>query len=100
MNKYANKQSMASSLHWMMGLLLVSLSMTATGAGWKDLFNGKDFSGWIQRGGNAKYHVEDGVIVGTTVKGGPNTFLCTDRDYSDFILELEYRVHPNMYSDI
>jgi hypothetical protein len=100
MNKYANKQSMASSLHWMMGLLLVSLSMTATGADWKDLFNGKDFSGWIQRGGNAKYHVEDGVIVGTTVKGGPNTFLCTDRDYSDFILELEYRVHPNMNSGI
>ena len=100
MNKHAYKLSMASSFHWMMALLLVSFSVNATGADWKNLFNGKDFTGWIQRGGNAKYHVEDGVIVGTTVKGGPNTFLCTDRDYSDFILELEYRVHPNMNSGV
>src|SRR5262245_12340303 len=34
------------------------------------LFDGKTLDGWIQRGGKAKYRVEDGEIVGTSV---PNT---------------------------
>jgi hypothetical protein len=81
-------------------LLLVTLSTWTHATEWKPLFNGKDFDGWTQRGGKARYHVEDGVIVGTTVKGVPNAFLCTKQDYGDFILELEYRVNPSMNSGI
>jgi hypothetical protein len=33
--------------------------------------------------------VEDGCIVGQAVPNSPNTFLCTDREFSDFILEFE-----------
>jgi hypothetical protein len=40
------------------------------------------------------------MIVGTTVKGHPNAFLCSARDYGDFILELEYKVDPQMNSGI
>lgn len=67
---------------------------------WKDLFNGKTLDGWTQRGGKAKYAVEDGAVVGTTAVGTPNSFLCTDRDYGDFILELEYKVDPKMNSGV
>ena len=55
---------------------------------WVSLFNGKSIDNWIVRGGTAKYHVEDGTIVGTTVEKSKNTFLCTKRDYADFELEL------------
>ena len=67
---------------------------------WQKLFDGKTLDGWIQRGGEAKYHVEDGIIVGTTVAGTSNSFLCTAKIYGDFILELEFKVHPEMNSGV
>jgi hypothetical protein len=66
----------------------------------RPLFDGKSLAGWVQRAGKAKYTVEDGAIVGTTVLGTPNSFLCTDRDYGDFILEVEFKVDPSMNSGV
>jgi len=68
-------------------LILTSLH----GGPWKDLFNGKNLDGWTQRGGQAPYAVVDGCIVGTTMLDTPNAFLCTDSDYSDFILEFDVK---------
>jgi hypothetical protein len=56
---------------------------------WTDLFDGESLNGWSVHSGFAKYRVEDGAIVGNAVKGSPNTFLCTDQEYDDFILEFE-----------
>jgi len=67
---------------------------------WLSLFNGKNLEGWVQRGGKAKYTVEDGVIVGTTIPRTPNSFLCTDRDYGDFILEYEFQVDEQLNSGV
>ena len=53
------------------------------------LFNGKDLTGWEVKNGEAPFTVEDGVIVGRCVTGTPNTFLCTEEEFSDFILTLE-----------
>ena len=64
------------------------------------IFNGKNLDGWIQRGGKAKYAVEDGVIVGTTVKGEPNSFLCTAKEYGDFVLELEIKADAGLNSGV
>jgi len=66
----------------------------------KPLFNGKDFSGWKQLNGKAKYTIEKGEIVGTTVFGEPNSFMVTDKDYGDFVLELEYKVDSTMNSGV
>lgn len=63
-------------------------------------FDGKTLDGWVQRGGKASYVVEDGVIVGTTVKNTGNSFLCTQREYGDFILELEVKADPALNSGI
>jgi hypothetical protein len=65
-----------------------------------ELFNGKDLSGWVQRGGKAKYAVEDGVIVGTAVPGTPNSFLCTEKTYGDFVLEYDFKVDPRLNSGV
>lgn len=67
---------------------------------WKPLFDGETLSGWVQRGGKAKYQVEDGAIVGSTVPGTPNSFLCTERDYAHFILEFEVKVDPRLNSGV
>ena len=66
----------------------------------KALFNGEDLTGWTQKGGEASYRVEDGVIIGETRSNTPNSFLTTDKLYDDFIMELEYKVDPSMNSGI
>src|ERR1044071_3203326 len=60
-----------------------------TDKGWQTLFNGKDLNGWKRLAGKAEYTVENGIIVGRTVMGSRNTFLCTEKEYGDFILEAD-----------
>ena len=60
----------------------------------------KSLAGWTQHGGKAKYTVEDGAIVGRSVPNTQNSFLCTDKEYGDFILELEFKVHPELNSGV
>lgn len=66
----------------------------------KDLFNGKDLSGFTQRNGTATYKVVDGTILGTTAKGSPNSFLCTDKKYGDFELVFEVKCHNRLNSGV
>jgi hypothetical protein len=67
---------------------------------WRSLFNGKDLTGWKQLNGRALYEVKNGEITGTTVAGEPNSFLVTEKNYGDFILELELLVDTSMNSGI
>jgi hypothetical protein len=64
------------------------------------LFDGKTLQGWVQRGGQAKYSVEDGCIVGRTVLGTENSFLCTEKEYANFNLELDFKVDPKLNSGV
>jgi hypothetical protein len=68
--------------------------------GFVPLFDGKTLNGWVQRGGKAKYRVDNGAIVGSSVPNTPNSFLCTEKEYADFILELEFMVDPELNSGI
>lgn len=84
-----------------LSICLFLASQTATAqSDWKTLFNGKDLNGWSTKGGKAIYRVENGEIIGTTVANTPNTFLCTDKNYGNFILELEVKVDPLLNSGI
>ncbi len=67
---------------------------------WTVLFNGKDLEGWQRKGGEATYKVEDGAIVGTSVPNTQNTFLCTKKDYADFVFEFEFKGHPQLNSGV
>ena len=55
------------------------------------IFDGKSLTGWKQLGGAADYKVIDGAIVGSSRPGVPNSFLVTEKDYGDFILEFDVR---------
>lgn len=60
-------------------------------SGFVPLFDGKSLTGWRKAGGGATYSVDDGCIVGK-VGPGPNTFLCTEKDYGDFILMVDVKL--------
>lgn len=71
-----------------------------SGDGWVAIFNGKNLDGWSQKNGTAKYTVEDGVVVGRTAVGSPNSFMCTQRDYADFELTFEVKVDVGLNSGV
>lgn len=81
-------------------ILATAPAAFAEEAGFTPLFNGKSFDGWEQRGGKAKYRVENGAVVGTSVPNTPNSFLCTKKEYGDFILEFEFKVNPALNSGV
>ena len=80
--------------------LFVAAAASAGAADWIKLFDGKTLNGWAVHSGTAKYAVEKGTIVGTAVLGSPNTFLCTDREFGDFVLEFEVQANPAMNSGV
>jgi Domain of Unknown Function (DUF1080) len=67
---------------------------------WTPLFDGKTLEGWTQRGGEAKYRVENNEIVGQSVPNTPNSFLCTNKDYGNFILEVDFKVNASLNSGV
>ena len=67
---------------------------------WTNLFNGKNLDGWKQLNGKAKFAAQNGEIVGTTVPHEPNSFLATEKEYKDFILEFEFRMKDSMNSGV
>jgi hypothetical protein len=58
-------------------------------AGFVDVFNGKDFTGWD--GPIDQYEVKDGAIVCKPKKGGT---IFTKEEYSDFVARVEFRLPP------
>tara|TARA_R110000751_G_scaffold91266_3_gene179023 strand:- start:225652 stop:226998 length:1347 start_codon:yes stop_codon:yes gene_type:complete len=76
------------------------LSAGVHASDWTPLFNGKDLSNWQQLGGTAKFTVEDGVIVGESKMGTPNSFLTTKSTYDDFIFEAEIKIEEGLNSGI
>ncbi len=73
-------------------LATTKLFAQKTNDGWINLFDGKSFNGWKKVAGSAEYKIEDGAILGITVPSTPNTFLITEKEYGDFVLELEVRI--------
>ena len=71
------------------GFLLTSAIFSQS---WTPLFDGKTLNGWKRLAGTAEYTVEDGAIVGTNVPNSGNTFLVSEKEYGDFILELDVKI--------
>lgn len=94
------------------GLAIVFLTLLPAGAlvraqedrpasgDWAPLFNGQNLDEWVRHGGEAKYSVEDGQIVGRTVPNTPDSFLCSKKEYGDFILELDFKVDEELNSGV
>ncbi len=76
----------------MVNCFLISSSSKSQSNGWVNLFDGKTLNGWQRLAGDAKYTVENRMIVGTTVLNSGNTFLATKKEYQNFILELDIKI--------
>ena len=97
--KYSRVAPVAAAL-CMVGLFVVFSSAPAPvqaqaapdSEGFEPLFNGKDLTGW--KGDPRLWSVEDGTILGSTegVEIEHNTFLSTEKSYSDFVLRVKVKL--------
>src|SRR5262245_43630699 len=84
-------------LCWTAGLLALAVAALTAADDKKDdgfvpLFNGKDLTGWVNVNcAPGTFFVKDGEVVTT---GKPTGFLRTERQYENFVLELEW-MHVN-----
>lgn len=76
-------------------VIALTANCDAQSKGWENLFDGKTLKGWMRLAGKAEYSVENGMIVGTTVANSGNTFLATQKEYGDFILELDLKIESD-----
>lgn len=75
--------------------------MAADEAGLVSLFDGKTLENWMPIGlGKATYEVKDGAIYGKTVNGSKNTFLASKKQYGDFELHFDVKVHDKLNSGV
>src|SRR5262245_34658733 len=71
----------------------------------RDLFNGRDLAGWVKMHGGG-WTIEDGVLVGrngTNWRTNPEksgSWLRTEKEYSDFVLEFEYAINERGNSGV
>ena len=87
-------------MEYLIAAIAISGATAFAEEGFTPLFNGKDLTGWEQHSGKAEYRVEDGAVVGKTVLGTGNSFLCTKEQYGDFVLEFEFKVAKDMNSGV
>jgi hypothetical protein len=68
-------------------------SISATSAKPVPLFDGKTFQGW-EGDTNKSFRIQDGAIVAGTLaaKIPRNEFLCTTRNYTNFVLTLKFKL--------
>ncbi|MDN3656801.1 DUF1080 domain-containing protein [Ferruginibacter paludis] len=52
--------------------------------------------GWKKLGGGGLFVLENGAIVGTSVVDSVNTFLVTEKEYGDFVLELDVMIKSEL----
>lgn len=94
------RRAVGSGVLAMLFLCAAATIVVSADDDFKPLFDGKSLDGWEQHGGKAKYHVENGEIVGTSVPDTPNSFLCTKEKYGDFVLELDFKVERGLNSGV
>ncbi|MDR2806431.1 MAG: DUF1080 domain-containing protein, partial [Dysgonamonadaceae bacterium] len=80
--------------------IIILLSGSLSAQEWMPLCNGKNLKGWKKLNGNADFKVKDGVITGISKVNTTNTFLVTEKNYGDFILEFDFKIDEGLNSGV
>ena len=75
--------------HLLFPLLLATTALADDVPQWRDLFNGKDLTGWVDvNTSKDTWSVKDGLLV---CKGLPTGVMRSEKQYENFILHIEWK---------
>jgi Domain of Unknown Function (DUF1080) len=77
-----------------------ALAQVSKSAPWQTVTPKAALSGWHPMGGQASYTIENGELVGRSVLKSANSWLVSDAQYGDFILEYEAQTDPKLNSGV
>ena len=83
--------------------LLVATSVPAVAqsqAQWRDITPRAGLAGWHTTGGKAGFEVANGELVGRAAPGSANSWLVSDVQYGDFILEFDAKTDQMLNSGV
>ena len=69
------------------------------GQKWEYLLNEKNLKNFNQLNGKAEFKLKEEVLIGTSKLDTPNSFLATNKSYSDFILEFEVFIDSQTFKN-
>ncbi|MBS0209561.1 MAG: DUF1080 domain-containing protein [Planctomycetes bacterium] len=70
-------------------LLVASVARAGEAPAWRELFNGRDLTGWVNvNTASDTWSVRDGMLI---CKGKPIGVMRSDRQYENFLLHVEWR---------
>ncbi|MDR1581674.1 MAG: DUF1080 domain-containing protein [Prevotellaceae bacterium] len=81
-------------------IVIILFSTSLFAQEWTPLCNGKNLKGWKKLNGNAEFNVKDGIITGVYKVNTQNTFLATEKNYGDFILEFDLKIDEGLNSGV
>lgn len=74
-------------------MFLLGLCLNCNSQDAIQLFDGKTLNGWKQLCGDAKFSVVDGTILGVPGKGNINSFLVTEEEYDNFLIDFDFKTN-------
>ena len=74
-----------------LAMLAFLISVNADEPELEPLFNGTNFSGWQEPENNIWWTIENGVLIGKSDPEQKGSTLWTSKEYTDFILQLDFR---------
>lgn len=90
-----NSKTSFIKTHALLFILFVQLTGKVMAQHKSDIVNlvkNSSLKGWKILGGRGLFAIKNGVITGTSVVDSVNTFLVTEKEYGDFILELDVKI--------
>lgn len=83
-------------------LMTASAAATTTPiiAPWRDITPREGLAGWRTTGGAASYSIVNGEVVGRAAVGPANTWLVSEAQYGDFIIEFDAKTDPTLNSGV
>jgi hypothetical protein len=67
-------------------------------APWRDVTPREGLAGWRATGGKATYAFENGEVIGRAEPGKTNSWLVSEAQYGDFIIEFDAKTDPTLNS--
>ncbi|MFV1919739.1 DUF1080 domain-containing protein [Sphingomonas sp. MJ1 (PH-R8)] len=67
---------------------------------WRNITPDASLRGWHSTGGNARYTVVGGELIGRAAPGKANSWLVSDATYGDYIMEFDAKTDPLLNSGV